>query len=83
MDDINENKETMIMFLQNFIDDQNTPNLFTIIDDLIAHNPNKKIKLDFSVSIDDDGNSTLHWLSNLCLSDVILDILKIYNSNIP
>lgn len=82
MDDINENKETMIMFLQNFIDDQNTPNLFTIIDDLIAHNPNKKIKLDFSVSIDDDGNSTLHWLSNLCLSDVILDILKIYNSNV-
>lgn len=81
MDDINENKETMIMFLQNFIDDKNTPNVFEIIDDLIAHNPNKKLKLDFSVSIDDDGNSTLHWLSNLCLVDVILDILKIYNCN--
>ncbi|KAL6949667.1 hypothetical protein ACO0OE_001760 [Hanseniaspora uvarum] len=81
MDDHNNNKETMIMFLQNFIDDRDTPNLFNILDDLIAHNSRNKLTLDFSISIDDDGNSTLHWLSNLCLIDVILDILRIHKSD--
>ena len=81
MDDHNDNKETMIMFLQNFIDDRDTPNLFNILDDLIAHNSSNKLTLDFSISIDDDGNSTLHWLSNLCLIDVILDILRIHKSD--
>lgn len=81
MDDYNDHKETMIMFLQNFIDDKNAPNLYNILDDLIAHNVNNKLTLDFSISIDDDGNSTLHWLSNLCLIDVILDILRIYRAD--
>jgi len=31
--------------------------LFNILDDLIAHNSSNKLTLDFSISIDDDGNS--------------------------
>lgn len=69
-------KETMLLFLQEFIITSDIEIKFTdILDKIFANSSSETLNiLDFRISIDSLGNSSLHWLSKLSLVEVIKDI---------
>lgn len=74
--DVDNIKDTMLLFLQEFIITSDKEIKFAdILDKIFANNSNETSNvLDFRISIDSLGNSSLHWLSKLSLVEVIKDI---------
>lgn len=81
-------KDTMLLFLQEFIvvpnDNNKDINFKNIVEkiSLSSNNNPDNIIFDFRVGIDPVGNTSLHWLSKLSLVEVIKDIFENKSSKI-